>query len=296
MAPLFYAMLQAGNLTTFGRYLNSTGLSDMVLRNSGGATLLAPTNDAFAQLPDSIQRTLGMPTGKFVLKQIMKFHYIPTIERVIVELGFRNDLLAISVGTLSRLRDGLAPHAAFARGSGQAPFSTSVKWRGRRGGIGVLLTHPVVASLRPVLACAQTYADLIGTTAFNTVPTLLGYPIATYSQAAIVYFIVNSTMKGPSNASDILPDLYKDRYISVQGIDRVLIPPASYLVAPPPPPNPPATPPPSPSPTGSGTSSPPPTSEAPPPSSPPSGTGTTLIASLQVAAVSAVAVLWVVCQ
>eukprot|EP00850_Spirogloea_muscicola_P016652 SM000136S00198 [mRNA] locus=s136:335997:336932:- [translate_table: standard] len=219
-----------------------------------------------------------MPNGKFVLKQIMKFHYITTMQvrsptpplrrsallpvgelsqRVIVELGFHNGLLAISVGTLIRLRDSLAPYAAF----------------------------------------AGTYADLIGTTAFNTVPTLLGYPIATYSQAAIVYFIVNATMKGPGNASDILPDLYEDRYISVQGIDRVLIPPASYLVAPPPPPIPPATPPPAPSPTSSGgTSSPPPTSEAPPPSSPPSGTGTSLSASLQVAAVSAVAVLWVACQ
>eukprot|EP00850_Spirogloea_muscicola_P025635 SM003771S14633 [mRNA] locus=s3771:272:1300:- [translate_table: standard] len=295
----------------------------MVLRTSGGVTLLAPTNDAFTQLPDSVQRTLGMPNGKFVLKQIMKFHYITTMQvrsptpplrrsallpvgelsqRVIVELGFHNGLLAISVGTLIRLRDSLAPYAAFAGVSGQAPFCSwrlplPPAWRGRRGGIGVLLTHPVVASLRPVLACAQTYADLIGTTAFNTVPTLLGYPIATYSQAAIVYFIVNATMKGPGNASDILPDLYEDRYISVQGIDRVLIPPASYLVAPPPPPIPPATPPPAPSPTSSGgTSSPPPTSEAPPPSSPPSGTGTSLSASLQVAAVSAVAVLWVACQ
>eukprot|EP00850_Spirogloea_muscicola_P025603 SM003633S13650 [mRNA] locus=s3633:272:1378:- [translate_table: standard] len=291
MAPLFYAALLAGNLTTFGRYLNSTGLSDMVLRTSGGATLLAPTNDAFAQLPDSIQRTLGMPTGKFVLKQIMKFHYITTMERVIVEPDLRSGMLAVSVGALSSLVT-----ASLLMQHGQAP-SKSVKWRGRRGGIGVLLTHLVVASLRPVLACAQTYADLIGTTAFNTVPTLLGYPIATYSQAAIVYFIVNSTTKGPGNASDILPDLYKDRYISVQGINRVLIPPASYLVAPPPPPIPPATPPPAPSPTSSGgTSSPPPTSEAPPPSSTPSGTGTSLSASLQVAASSAVAVLWVVCQ
>ncbi|MEM1446195.1 MAG: fasciclin domain-containing protein [Planctomycetota bacterium] len=66
----------AGNFTTLGAALEAAGLID-ALRGDGPFTVLAPTDAAFAALPDGVVETLLRPENKDLLTSVLTYHVVP---------------------------------------------------------------------------------------------------------------------------------------------------------------------------------------------------------------------------
>jgi uncharacterized surface protein with fasciclin (FAS1) repeats len=63
----------AGNFTTLASLLESTGLVD-TLKGEGPYTVFAPTDDAFAALPEGTLEELGKPENADQLEAILLYH------------------------------------------------------------------------------------------------------------------------------------------------------------------------------------------------------------------------------
>jgi uncharacterized surface protein with fasciclin (FAS1) repeats len=61
--------------STFSRYLKSSG-ADEVFSGEGEFTVFAPTNDAFAKIPDKLMNELLQEPGQDRLKAILKYHVL----------------------------------------------------------------------------------------------------------------------------------------------------------------------------------------------------------------------------
>ncbi|MFT4111868.1 fasciclin domain-containing protein [Silvibacterium sp.] len=68
----------APNLTTLVTAVKAAGLVD-TLAGPGPFTVFAPTNDAFAKLPDGTVSTLVQPENKAKLTSILTYHVVPGI-------------------------------------------------------------------------------------------------------------------------------------------------------------------------------------------------------------------------
>jgi len=68
--------LNSPDHTTLVKAVQAAGLED-VLTNAGPLTVFAPTNDAFAQLPEGTLDELLKPENKQTLARIIKFHAAP---------------------------------------------------------------------------------------------------------------------------------------------------------------------------------------------------------------------------
>ncbi len=66
----------APNLTTLVTAVKAAGLVD-TLNSAGPFTVFAPTNDAFAKLPDGTVNTLVQPENKDQLTKILTYHVVP---------------------------------------------------------------------------------------------------------------------------------------------------------------------------------------------------------------------------
>lgn len=69
-------VMQAGNFSTLIALLNMAGLSD-VLEGNGPFTLFAPTDAAFAKLPQETLESLMQPENREQLKSILTYHVVP---------------------------------------------------------------------------------------------------------------------------------------------------------------------------------------------------------------------------
>ncbi len=68
--------LNSPDHTTLVKAVQAAGLED-VLTNAGPLTVFAPTNEAFAQLPEGTLEELLKPENKQTLARIIKFHAAP---------------------------------------------------------------------------------------------------------------------------------------------------------------------------------------------------------------------------
>src|SRR5277367_1342199 len=66
---------QAKNLTTLVAAVKAAGLVD-TLSGPGPFTVFAPTNEAFAKLPDGAVQTLLMPENKPMLVKVLTYHVV----------------------------------------------------------------------------------------------------------------------------------------------------------------------------------------------------------------------------
>ena len=65
-----------GKYSTFSRLLESSGAADLI-NAEGQFTVFAPTNDAFAKIPDSRMLELMNQPGQADLKNLLAFHILP---------------------------------------------------------------------------------------------------------------------------------------------------------------------------------------------------------------------------
>ncbi|MGJ8617547.1 MAG: fasciclin domain-containing protein [Sulfitobacter sp.] len=68
--------IDAGSFTTLVAAASAAGLVD-TLKGEGPFTVFAPTDDAFAALPDGTVETLLMPENKDQLAAILTYHVVP---------------------------------------------------------------------------------------------------------------------------------------------------------------------------------------------------------------------------
>lgn len=66
---------QTGKLNTFERAVKATGLDD-ALKGQGPFTIFAPTDEAFAKLPQQTLNDLLKPENKERLTSILKYHVV----------------------------------------------------------------------------------------------------------------------------------------------------------------------------------------------------------------------------
>ena len=74
-ADIVDTAVSAGNFKTLAAALNAAGLVD-ALKGSGPFTVFAPTDDAFAKLPEGTINTLLKPENKDQLTAILTYHVV----------------------------------------------------------------------------------------------------------------------------------------------------------------------------------------------------------------------------
>jgi uncharacterized surface protein with fasciclin (FAS1) repeats len=73
---LIETIAKEGKFSTFSRLLESSGAKDFI-NVTGAFTVLAPTNDAFAKLPEARMLELMNEPGQPQLKNLLAFHILP---------------------------------------------------------------------------------------------------------------------------------------------------------------------------------------------------------------------------
>ncbi len=68
--------VEAGQFTTLAAALEAAGLVE-TLKGDGPFTVFAPTDEAFAELPDGTVETLLMPENRDQLTAILTYHVVP---------------------------------------------------------------------------------------------------------------------------------------------------------------------------------------------------------------------------
>jgi uncharacterized surface protein with fasciclin (FAS1) repeats len=68
--------VEAGQFTTLAAALEAAGLVE-TLKGDGPFTVFAPTDEAFAKLPDGTVETLLMPENRDQLTAILTYHVVP---------------------------------------------------------------------------------------------------------------------------------------------------------------------------------------------------------------------------
>jgi uncharacterized surface protein with fasciclin (FAS1) repeats len=77
LAPLLQQAAAAGSYTTLARALEAAGLSNQLQTNGGNYTILAPTDAAFASLPQGTLDRLLQPENRPLLQRLLAYHVIP---------------------------------------------------------------------------------------------------------------------------------------------------------------------------------------------------------------------------
>lgn len=94
--------------TTLVSAVKAAGLVD-TLKGKGPFTVFAPTNDAFAQLPDGTVDTLLKPENKAALQDVLTYHVVPgkitaaDLSKKIVQAGGMTTLKTASGESLSAM-------------------------------------------------------------------------------------------------------------------------------------------------------------------------------------------------
>jgi uncharacterized surface protein with fasciclin (FAS1) repeats len=88
----------AGSFTTLARAVAAAGLTNELQNQSGNFTILAPTDAAFAALPQGALDRLLQPENRALLRQVLSYHVIPQ------EVGSSN----FSTGSTRVLGGGIA--------------------------------------------------------------------------------------------------------------------------------------------------------------------------------------------
>lgn len=77
LSELLQQISQTGSFTTLSRAVEAAGLNDALGSQDGSFTILAPTDDAFAALPqDKLQRLL-QPENRALLQRLLAYHVVP---------------------------------------------------------------------------------------------------------------------------------------------------------------------------------------------------------------------------
>ena len=96
----------AGSFKTLAKALDAAGLVD-TLKGAGPFTVFAPTDEAFAKLPDGTLETLLKPENKEKLRRILTYHVVPgkVMASDVVKL---NSAKAVSGDTITvKVQDGV---------------------------------------------------------------------------------------------------------------------------------------------------------------------------------------------
>src|SRR5688500_2922376 len=73
---LIETIAQQDNLSTFSRIMGTSGANE-IFSNGGTFTVLAPTNDAFAKLPDDKLNALLNEKEQVQLRALLSYHILP---------------------------------------------------------------------------------------------------------------------------------------------------------------------------------------------------------------------------
>ena len=68
---------QAGNFSTLLSAADAAGLTEMLNKEDGPFTLFAPTDEAFAALPEGTVEDLLKPENKAQLVKVLQYHVVP---------------------------------------------------------------------------------------------------------------------------------------------------------------------------------------------------------------------------
>ena len=85
--------VDAGSFTTLVAAVQAAGLVD-TLKGEGPFTVFAPTDDAFAALPEGTVETLLMPENKDKLTAILTYHVVPG---KVMSTDLSNNMMAATV-------------------------------------------------------------------------------------------------------------------------------------------------------------------------------------------------------
>jgi uncharacterized surface protein with fasciclin (FAS1) repeats len=69
-------VMMHSELGTFARHMVTAGITDILLKEQGPFTVLAPTNAAFEQLEEAKQKTFLMPKNREALVDLLKNHVV----------------------------------------------------------------------------------------------------------------------------------------------------------------------------------------------------------------------------
>jgi uncharacterized surface protein with fasciclin (FAS1) repeats len=103
--------MNSADHTTLVAAVKAAGLVD-TLKGTGPFTVFAPTNEAFAKLPEGTVDTLLKPENKGMLTNILTYHVIAgrlsaaDIKRMIKQGGGKAELKTVSGGTLTAMDEG----------------------------------------------------------------------------------------------------------------------------------------------------------------------------------------------
>jgi uncharacterized surface protein with fasciclin (FAS1) repeats len=68
---------QQGSFTTLARLIQAAGLTNQLQSSGGSFTVFAPTDAAFAALPQGTLERLQRPENRALLRQILAYHVVP---------------------------------------------------------------------------------------------------------------------------------------------------------------------------------------------------------------------------
>ncbi|MGI8992048.1 MAG: fasciclin domain-containing protein [Bryobacteraceae bacterium] len=103
--------MNSADHTTLVAAVKAAGLVD-TLKGQGPFTVFAPTNEAFAKLPEGTVDTLLKPENKETLVKILTYHVVPgritasMLKKEIKAGGGKAELKTVSGGTLTAMMDG----------------------------------------------------------------------------------------------------------------------------------------------------------------------------------------------
>jgi uncharacterized surface protein with fasciclin (FAS1) repeats len=103
--------MNSADHTTLVAAVKAAGLVD-TLKGTGPFTVFAPTNEAFAKLPEGTVDTLLKPENKDMLTNILTYHVVAgrlsaaDIKRMIKQGGGKAELKTVSGGTLTAMDEG----------------------------------------------------------------------------------------------------------------------------------------------------------------------------------------------
>lgn len=73
---VFETAVKSGKFTTFEKVLSAVGLNE-TLKKEGPYTIFAPTDEAFAKIPQDKLKALLLPANKETLTTLLRYHVVP---------------------------------------------------------------------------------------------------------------------------------------------------------------------------------------------------------------------------
>jgi uncharacterized surface protein with fasciclin (FAS1) repeats len=75
---LLQQLSATGSFTTLAQAVEAAGLSDSLQGSDERYTIFAPTDEAFAELPQGVLEQLIRPENRALLQQVLSYHVVPT--------------------------------------------------------------------------------------------------------------------------------------------------------------------------------------------------------------------------